>query len=163
MSFSDDDYSIHVCLLQLDRRFNEFKLHSIMSEHKKTITAISWNPTNVDLFASASVDNQLIIWNVAEQVVVAQLSNLYSHPTSIGWCTQEKDTLSYICELGPLTVWNITQMSYPGTSPVSTHRETNFSVEVSMFRWHPTKAGKLAFGHGDGSMSLICPGEWGDF
>lgn len=62
-------------LMQLDQQYNEFKLRSIMSEHKKTITAISWCPDNPDLFASASADNLLIIWNVAEQKVVARLDN----------------------------------------------------------------------------------------
>lgn len=46
-----------------------------MSEHKKTITAISWCPNNPDLFASASADNLLIVWNVAEQKAVARLDN----------------------------------------------------------------------------------------
>lgn len=46
-----------------------------MSEHKKTITAISWCPHNHDVFASASADNLVIIWNVAEQKVVAKLDN----------------------------------------------------------------------------------------
>ena len=49
-----------VCLVfQYDREFKEFRLHSIMSEHKKTITAISWNPKDTDLLASASADNQV--------------------------------------------------------------------------------------------------------
>lgn len=46
-----------------------------MSEHKKTITAISWCPDNPDLFASASADNLLIVWNVAEKKAVARLDN----------------------------------------------------------------------------------------
>eukprot|EP00061_Rhincodon_typus_P013182 g39395.t1 len=46
-----------------------------MSEHKKTITAISWCPHNPDMFASASADNLIIIWNVAEQKVIARLDN----------------------------------------------------------------------------------------
>lgn len=46
-----------------------------MSEHKRTITAISWCPANPDLFASASADNLLIIWNVAEQRTLARLDN----------------------------------------------------------------------------------------
>lgn len=61
--------------LQLDQQYNEFKLRSIMSEHKKTITAISWCPDNPDLFASASADNLLIVWNVAEKKAVARLDN----------------------------------------------------------------------------------------
>lgn len=59
----------------MDHRYNEFKLHAIMSEHKKTITAISWCPHNPDLFASGSSDNLVIIWNVAEQKVIAKLNN----------------------------------------------------------------------------------------
>lgn len=47
-----------------------------MSEHKKTITAISWCPHNPDLFASGSTDNLVIIWNVAEQKVIAKLDNI---------------------------------------------------------------------------------------
>lgn len=46
-----------------------------MSEHKKTITAISWCPHNPDMFASASADSLVIIWNVTEQKVVAKLDN----------------------------------------------------------------------------------------
>lgn len=46
-----------------------------MSEHKKTITALSWCPHNPDLFASGSTDNLVIIWNVAEQKIIAKLDN----------------------------------------------------------------------------------------
>lgn len=46
-----------------------------MSEHKRTITAISWCPHNPDMFASASADSLVIIWNVTEQKVVAKLDD----------------------------------------------------------------------------------------
>lgn len=69
----------------MDQQYNEFKLRSIMSEHKKTITAISWCPDNPDLFASASADNLLIIWNVAEQKAVARLDN-----TKGGWTSRRR-------------------------------------------------------------------------
>eukprot|EP00069_Balaena_mysticetus_P001974 bmy_03968T0 len=67
--------TLAIYIYQLDHRYNEFKLHAIMSEHKKTITAISWCPHNPDLFASGSTDNLVIIWNVAEQKVIAKLDN----------------------------------------------------------------------------------------
>lgn len=64
-----------------------------MSEHKKTITAISWCPGNPDLFVSASADNLLIIWNVAEQKAVARLDNtkgqlLWTRRFSRHWALQ---------------------------------------------------------------------------
>ena len=143
----------------MDRRFNEFKLHSIMSEHNKTITAISWSPSNRDLFATTSTDNQVIVWNVDEQVVVARLTNICNPPSSVGWCINEKDCIAFISDMGPLCVWNFSNVT-DGNKAVAVHKEASFSVDVRMFRWHPTKPAKIAFGHGDGSMSLICPGEY---
>ncbi|RXN04458.1 WD repeat-containing 17-like isoform X1 [Labeo rohita] len=67
--------TLAIYVYQLDHRYNEFKLRAIMSEHKKTITAISWCPHNPEVFASASADNLLIIWNVAEQKAVTRLDN----------------------------------------------------------------------------------------
>uniref|UniRef100_G3PVZ1 WD repeat domain 17 n=1 Tax=Gasterosteus aculeatus TaxID=69293 RepID=G3PVZ1_GASAC len=74
--------TLAIYVYQLDQQYNEFKLRSIMSEHKKTITAISWCPDNPDLFASASADNLLIVWNVAEQKTVARLDNTKGVPAS---------------------------------------------------------------------------------
>ena len=54
-----------------------------MFEHKKTITALSWCPHNPDLFASGSADNLVIIWNVAEQKVIAKLDN--AKGISLNW------------------------------------------------------------------------------
>uniref|UniRef100_A0A7N6AMZ0 WD repeat domain 17 n=1 Tax=Anabas testudineus TaxID=64144 RepID=A0A7N6AMZ0_ANATE len=83
--------TLAIYIYQLDQQYNEFKLRSIMSEHKKTITAISWCPDNRDLFASASADNLLIVWNVAEQKAIARLDNT-------------KDS-----QVGVLRVWNVSR------------------------------------------------------
>ena len=128
---------------------------SIMSEHKKTIHAISWNPRNVDLFATASADNVVIVWNVAEQQVVARLNHTRVAPSSVGWCLHEKDCVSFAYGKGPLFMW-----SYNTAGNVSLHKDAqNFMSDICQFRWHPKKTGKLAFGHNDGSVSLFCPGK----
>ncbi|OXB84140.1 UNVERIFIED_CONTAM: hypothetical protein H355_012258 [Colinus virginianus] len=67
--------TLAIYIYQLDHQYNEFKLRAIMSEHKKTITAISWCPHNPDMFASASADSLVIVWNVTEQKVVAKLDD----------------------------------------------------------------------------------------
>ncbi|KAK9398983.1 WD repeat-containing protein 17-like [Crotalus adamanteus] len=72
--------TLAIYIYQLDHRYNEFKLWAIMSEHKKIITAISWCPHNQDLFASASAENLVIIWNVAEQKIAAKLHNTKGIP-----------------------------------------------------------------------------------
>ncbi|NXO36731.1 WDR17 protein, partial [Locustella ochotensis] len=148
--------TLAVYIYQLDHRYNEFKLHAIMSEHKKTITAISWCPHNPDVFASASADSLVIIWNVNEQKVVAKLDNTKGIPASLGWCWNEGDAVAFVSHRGPLYIWTI---SGPD-SGVTVHREAHsFLSDISLFRWHPKKKGKVIFGHTDGSLSIFQPGS----
>lgn len=70
-----------------------------MSEHKRTITAISWSPGNPDLFASASADNLLIIWNVAEQRTVARLDNTKGQQRICDWSHRAPGVLTFITVL----------------------------------------------------------------
>uniref|UniRef100_A0A8C3Y100 WD repeat domain 17 n=1 Tax=Catharus ustulatus TaxID=91951 RepID=A0A8C3Y100_CATUS len=146
--------TLAVYIYQLDHRYNEFKLHAIMSEHKKTITAISWCPHNPDVFASASADSLVIIWNVNEQKVVAKLENTKGIPASLGWCWNAGDAVAFVSHRGPLYIWTV---SGPD-SGVTVHREAHsFLSDISLFRWHPKKKGKVVFGHTDGSLSIFQP------
>uniref|UniRef100_A0A8C3U5Y8 WD repeat domain 17 n=1 Tax=Catharus ustulatus TaxID=91951 RepID=A0A8C3U5Y8_CATUS len=148
--------TLAVYIYQLDHRYNEFKLHAIMSEHKKTITAISWCPHNPDVFASASADSLVIIWNVNEQKVVAKLENTKGIPASLGWCWNAGDAVAFVSHRGPLYIWTV---SGPD-SGVTVHREAHsFLSDISLFRWHPKKKGKVVFGHTDGSLSIFQPGS----
>uniref|UniRef100_A0A8C0L9Q0 WD repeat domain 17 n=1 Tax=Canis lupus dingo TaxID=286419 RepID=A0A8C0L9Q0_CANLU len=148
--------TLAIYIYQLDHRYNEFKLHAIMSEHKKTITAISWCPHNPDLFASGSTDNLVIIWNVAEQKVIAKLDNTKGIPASLSWCWNVGDAVAFVSHRGPLFVWTI---SGPD-SGVTVHKEAHsFLSDICIFRWHTQKKGKIVFGHIDGSLSIFQPDE----
>ncbi|XP_030208044.1 WD repeat-containing protein 17 isoform X2 [Gadus morhua] len=148
--------TLAIYIYQLDQQYNEFKLRSIMSEHKKTITAISWSPDHPDLFASASADNLLIVWNVAEQKAVARLDNTKGIPASVSWCWNSTSGVAFVSHRGPLYIW-----VYAGPdSGVTVHKEAHsFLSDICLFRWHPTKKGKLVFGHTDGSLSIFQPGS----
>ncbi|XP_053441219.1 WD repeat-containing protein 17 isoform X2 [Nycticebus coucang] len=148
--------TLAIYIYQLDPHYNEFKLHAIMSEHKKTITAISWCPHNPDLFASGSTDNLVIIWNVAEQKVIAKLDSQKGIPASLSWCWNASDTVAFVSHRGPLFIWTI---SGPD-SGVTIHREAHsFLSDICIFRWHTQKRGKVVFGHLDGSLSIFQPGN----
>ncbi|KAG9479908.1 hypothetical protein GDO78_011761 [Eleutherodactylus coqui] len=147
--------TLAIYVYQLDHRYNEFKLRAIMSEHKKTITAISWCPHNPDMFASASADNLVIIWNVAEQKVVARLDNTKGMPASLSWCWNSGDAVAFVSHRGPLYIWTISGLD----SGVAVHKEAHsFLSDICLFRWHPRKKGKVVFGHTDGSLSIFQPG-----
>ncbi|XP_077648726.1 WD repeat-containing protein 17 isoform X6 [Urocitellus parryii] len=146
--------TLAIYIYQLDHRYNEFKLYAIMSEHKKTITAISWCPHNPDLFASGSTDNLVIIWNVAEQKVIAKLDNTKGVPASLSWCWNADDAVAFVSHRGPLFIWTI---SGPD-SGVTVHKEAHsFLSDICIFRWHTQKKGKVVFGHIDGSLSVFQP------
>nr|XP_034491784.1 WD repeat-containing protein 17 isoform X6 [Marmota flaviventris] len=148
--------TLAIYIYQLDHRYNEFKLYAIMSEHKKTITAISWCPHNPDLFASGSTDNLVIIWNVAEQKVIAKLDNTKGVPASLSWCWNADDAVAFVSHRGPLFIWTI---SGPD-SGVTVHKEAHsFLSDICIFRWHTQKKGKVVFGHIDGSLSVFQPGN----
>ncbi|XP_051992804.1 LOW QUALITY PROTEIN: WD repeat-containing protein 17-like [Xyrauchen texanus] len=148
--------TLAIYVYQLDHRYNEFKLRAIMSEHKKTITAISWCPHNPEVFASASADNLLIIWNVAEQKAAACLDNTKGIPASLSWCWNAGDSVAFVSHRGPLYIWTI---SGPD-SGVTVHKEAHsFLSDICLFRWHPLKKGKVVFGHTDGSLSIFQPGS----
>jgi WD40 repeat protein len=130
-------------------------MHSIMSEHKKTITAISWDPRNQDIIASSSAECNIIVWNIAEQKVIAKLDSVKSAPCSIGWCYHERESVGFISGRGPLYIWN----HCPGGVVTVFHKDThNFLSDVCQFRWHHRKLGKVAFGHMDGSLSIFMQG-----
>ncbi|NXD17484.1 WDR17 protein, partial [Nothocercus nigrocapillus] len=148
--------TLAIYIYQLDHRYSEFKLRAIMSEHKKTITAISWCPHNPDVFASASADSLVIIWNVAEQKAVARLDNTKGIPASISWCWNTGDSVAFVSHRGPLYIWTI---SGPD-SGVTVHKDAHsFLSDICLFRWHPKKKGKVIFGHTDGSLSIFQPGS----
>nr|XP_017825622.2 WD repeat-containing protein 17 isoform X6 [Callithrix jacchus] len=148
--------TLAIYVYQLDHRYNEFKLHAIMSEHKKTITAISWCPHNPDLFASGSTDNLVIIWNVAEQKVIAKLDSTKGIPASLNWSWNADDVVAFVSHRGPLFIWTI---SGPD-SGVTVHKEAHsFLSDICVFRWHTHTKGKVAFGHMDGSLSIFQPGN----
>ncbi|XP_052537528.1 WD repeat-containing protein 17 isoform X1 [Tympanuchus pallidicinctus] len=147
--------TLAIYVYQLDHRYNEFKLRAIMSEHKRTITAISWCPHNPDMFASASADNLVIIWNVTEQKVVAKLDDTKGIPLSLNWCCDEDDAVAFVSHRGPLYIWTISGPFNVVTAHEGAH---SFLSDICLFRWHPRRKGKVVFGHSDGSLSIFQPG-----
>uniref|UniRef100_A0A8C4Q599 Uncharacterized protein n=1 Tax=Eptatretus burgeri TaxID=7764 RepID=A0A8C4Q599_EPTBU len=140
----------------MDQHHYEFKLRAIMSEHKRTITAISWSPHCPEVFASASMDGLLIIWNVIERKVVSRLKLIEDTPSFLSWCPDCSDTVTFTSPSGPLYLWTVSETE---SNVVPHHEAHNFLSEVCLFRWHPQNNGRVVFGHSDGSISIFQPGR----
>ena len=142
-------------LFQFDEEYNEFRLHSIMSAHKKTVTSLAWCIHQPDLLVTCGADNRIIIWNVVLQRIVSETTSSRGCPTSVGWCPHDRDVVTFTQGRGPVFLWNHRSSSVS----VSTQKDTtNMLSEICIFRWHPQKTGKLALGHADGSLSFFLTG-----
>ena len=132
-----------------------------MAEHKKTISAIAWHPRNKNVFASASLENKIIIWDIVEQKPLSIFENTKVVPMTIGWCLLNGETMSYIHGRGPLFLWAYILPSSTSGSSISSVKDTgSFVSDVTCFRWHEKKTEKVAFGHTDGSVSFCIVGKF---
>ena len=130
-----------------------------MSAHKKTITSISWHPRDTDVIASSSADREIVVWNIPEQKVIARINQVHDIPTCIEWCPHEKEAIAFTNGIRPLYIWHC-PMGQSWDSELISHKETfSFHSGISYFAWSPKKTGKIAFGHNDGSISVLTPGE----
>ncbi|XP_064482215.1 WD repeat-containing protein 17-like [Ornithodoros turicata] len=133
----------------------EFKLHSIMAEHKKTITSLQWHPTKEDWFASGSLDPLVCVWDVSTGGLVAILQDPQCTPVHLSWKPFSGDLLVYLTGKGPLYAWDIKEDGHKVMKDVPA-----FGSTITQLSWHPDVAGKVAFGHLDGSLSMVqCGGS----
>ena len=138
-------------------------MHSIQSEHKKTITAISWCPHDVDVLVSAGADRAIVIWNVAEQQVISHVSlnGGMAVPCSVAWGIPNPSGVAFIGRRGPLMMWFSTDESEQNRI-TATHSEIRgFSSDVCQMRSHPRQHDRVALGHVDGSISIFVTGRCG--
>lgn len=92
------------------------------------------------------------MWNVRKQSLVASFTNLKGAiPASIGWHPKERSAFGFICGRGPLQL-----MDTEDEERISVEVDaTVFLSDVSHFSWNCQHSGKLAFGHVDGSISIL--------
>ena len=149
-------------LLQWDTVSREYRLHSIQSEHKKTITAVAWCPFNVEVIVSASADLAIVIWNVTEQRVVSHLTleEGVAIPCSVMWGMPNPSGIAFIGKRGPLMMCYSMDESEK-YDKIATHSEIRgFSSDVCQMRCHERQRDKIALGHVDGSISIFATGRW---
>ncbi|XP_022258467.1 WD repeat-containing protein 17-like, partial [Limulus polyphemus] len=148
--------TLAIYIYEMDRKQNKFCLQSIMSEHKNTITCLTWHQTNEDCLASASADPQICIWNVAQHVLLACLKTPLAIPTLITWYPEEKDSLVYLESQGPLYLWRFSKSGNCSSGNYGTQLKEiqPFLSGVTRIQWNSLESHHLALGHQDGTVSL---------
>jgi len=148
--------TLAVYIYEYNSQYGEYKLTSINASHSKTITCITWNKDEPELYATAGADEKICVWNVKRQKCVATHSNLGFTPICIGWVPGKEGTnvLAFCGKHGNVKLWNMKN----NTNSQVDHT-TGFDHEVTLFKWHHKEPSKFVFGHIDGSLSLFISGK----
>ncbi|CAK7203153.1 Ribosome assembly protein rrb1 [Sporothrix eucalyptigena] len=129
--------------------------------HTGSVEEIQWSPSEANVFASASSDGTIRVWDVRSKsrqaAITVQVSNVDVNVMS--WSRQTTHLLASGADDGVWGVWDLRQWkpSAPGAaipkpSPVASfnyHKEQITSVE-----WHPTDDSIVAVAAGDNTVTL---------
>ncbi len=129
--------------------------------HQGSVEDIQWSPTEVNVFASASSDGTVKVWDVRSKSRKPQISIQVSNAdvNVISWSHLTAHLLATGADDGHWAAWDLRQWkpsspesAAPAPKPVAAfnfHKEQITSVE-----WHPTDDSIVAVAAGDNTLTL---------
>lgn len=124
--------------------------------HQGTVEELQWSPTERHVFASASNDGTVKVWDARSKsrkpAVSVQVSN--TDVNVLSWSHQTSHLLASGADDGQWAVWDLRQWK-PGANGASSIKPSpvasfNFHKEqITSVEWHPT----------DDSIVLVCAGD----
>ncbi|KAG1671523.1 WD repeat-containing protein 17 [Nymphon striatum] len=146
--------TLAIYIYEMDKTYQTFRLHSIISEHKETICCMEWHPQDEDIIGSSSIDPLICIWSISKRHVIALLDNPSLLPRLITWCSHDYSILSYVDDRGPIHFWKYTKVQKNSKVSSLNKDPLLFSSTITQIKWHPHHIGKIAIGHENGTISL---------
>lgn len=128
--------------------------------HEGSVEDIQWSPTEANVFASASSDGTVKVWDIRSKSRKSQLSVKISETdvNVLSWSRQNSFLLATGADDGQWAVWDLRQWKppaggvAPSPKPVASfdfHKEQITSIE-----WHPTDDSIVAVAAGDNTLTL---------
>ncbi|UPX15048.1 Ribosome assembly protein rrb1 [Ascochyta rabiei] len=129
--------------------------------HKGTVEELQWSPTEKHVFASASNDGCVKIWDARSKsrkaAVSVQVSN--TDVNVLSWSHQTAHLLATGADDGEWAVWDLRQWK-PTTSMDASSKHApvaNFTFhkeQITSVEWHPTDDSIVAVCAGDNTLTL---------
>lgn len=121
-------------------------MEKLIAAHERTITGLSWCPSNTNLFATCGVDKRVVTWN-AKYATEEQSLVLREYPSMIDWCPQNAGVIALLLDPGTPAVWHM-------GSPKGVVGINGISIgSCSCIRWnHGQSNARLALGLKDGGV-----------
>lgn len=154
----DDDGKIFVTTCT-DGKWNTD--HQAFTGHSSSVEDLQWSPNERNVFASASSDGTVKIWDVRSKSHTAALSVTISNVdiNVLSWSALTPHLLATGADDGTWAVWDLNHWKAASSDnsaaqpkPVASfnfHKEQITSVE-----WHPTDSSVVAVAAGDNTLTL---------
>ncbi len=122
--------------------------------HKKSVEDLKWSPSEVGVFASASADHSVAVWDLRRRA-----SSMISLPKAhdvdvnvISWNQNVTYLLASGDDNGLFKVWDLRSFKKTAPEPVAQfHWHTN---QVTSIEWHPTDESMLAVAGADNQVTI---------
>lgn len=128
--------------------------------HQSSVEDIQWSPSERNVFASASSDGTVKIWDIRSRSHQPALSVMVSNTdvNVMSWSRQATHLLATGSEDGQWAVWDLRQWKAANSSSSPAPRSVasfNFHKEqITSIEWHPTDDSIVAVVAGDNTLTL---------
>lgn len=129
--------------------------------HEGSVEHIQWSPNEKNVFASASSDGTIKVWDVRSKSRNAAVSVTVSNTdvNVLSWSHQTAHLLATGADDGQWAVWDLRQWkpspnnaANPAPKPIASF---NFNKEqITSVEWHPTDDSIVAVAAGDNTLTL---------
>ena len=129
--------------------------------HEGSVEEIQWSPNEKNVFASASSDGTVKVWDVRSKSRKAAVTVTVSNTdvNVMSWSHQTAHLLATGADDGQWAVWDLRQWkpspnnaANPSPKPVASF---NFNTEqITSIEWHPTDDSIVAVAAGDNTLTL---------
>ena len=128
--------------------------------HQSSVEDIQWSPSERNVFASASSDGTVKVWDVRSKSHQPALSVVVSNTdvNVMSWSRQTTHLLATGSEDGQWAVWDLRQWkaTHGGSSqaPKSVASFHFHKEQITSIEWHPTDDSIVAVAAGDNTLTL---------
>lgn len=127
--------------------------------HQSSVEDIQWSPSERNVFASASSDGTVKVWDVRSKSHKPALSVIVSNTdvNVMSWSRQTTHLLATGSEDGQWAVWDLRQWKGAQSSSSASKSVASFNFhkeQITSIEWHPTDDSIVAVAAGDNTLTL---------
>ncbi|QPG94215.1 hypothetical protein C2857_005394 [Epichloe festucae Fl1] len=124
--------------------------------HTSSVEEIQWSPSEQSVFASASSDGTIRVWDVRSKsrkpAITVQVSNYDINVMS--WSRQTSHLLASGADDGTWGVWDLRQWKTNADKPQPLASFDFHKEQITSLEWHPTDDSIMAVAAGDNTVTL---------